>query len=100
MDHHDHSRHEQVDKDLRSVDELLEVEAENDSSHDGSSSRLVGEVSDDGSHLDVGCSHEVEVVHGRNTHQKVDNRHDGTVEESEIGSDRCEEPQLESRQRK
>ena len=62
--------------------------------YDGSNSHR-GEASDDGIHHDGDYSR-VEAVHGRNSHQKVDNRLDGKVVESVNGSGRCVGPPPES----
>ena len=58
---------------------------------DGSNSHREEEASDDGNHHDGGYSH-VGVVHGRSSHQKVDNRLDGKLVESVSGSGRCVVP--------
>ena len=66
-------------------------EVESYTCYDGSNNRRGEEASDDGTHHDGDYSH-VEVVHGRSSHQKVDNRLDGKVVESVSGSVRCVGP--------
>ena len=70
-------------------------EAESYTCYDGNNTRRVEEASDDGNHHDGGYSH-VEVAHGRNSHQKVDNRLDGKEVESVSGNGRCVGPRPES----
>ena len=82
--------------------ELREVEVKNGSCRDESSNRH-GAVSDDGSHRGEGCSHGVEVDHGRSSRQMVDSRRrrrrrrlDEMVGASGSGSGHCGEPRLGS----
>ena len=70
-------------------------EGESYTCYDGSNNHRGEEASDDGIHHDGDYSR-VEAVHGRNSHQKVDNRLDGKVVESVSGSVRCVEPPPES----
>ena len=70
-------------------------EAESYTCYDGSNNHRGEEASDDGNHHDGDYSR-VEAVHGRNSHQKVDNRLDGKVVESVSGSGRCVGPPPES----
>lgn len=75
---------------VRPEDEARE-EAESYTCYDENSTRRGEEASDDGIHHDGGYSH-VEVVHGRSSLQKVDNRLDGKVVENVSGSVRCVGP--------
>ena len=66
-------------------------EAESYTCYDGSNNHRGEEASDGGIHHDGDYSH-VGVVHGRSSHQKVDNRLDGKVVESVSGSGHCVGP--------
>lgn len=96
MDHRGSRHGRGVDKDRQWVGGLREAGVENGSCCDGSSNHH-GVGSGDGNRRDGGCSHGMEVDHGRSSRQMVDShRLDGMVGASESGSGRCGEPHLGS----